>query len=86
MVRRAQVEAAWTYRFPARQSYPIRSRSAHLPEPIRDKAWRAQTRLCRRMRDLGGRGKHWNTVLTAVARELAGHVWAIARMVPPPMA
>ncbi len=86
MVRRVLVEAAWTYRHPARQSSPIRARSAHLPEPIRDKAWQAQIRLCRRMRDPRGRGKHQNTVLTAVARELAGHVWAIARMVPPPMA
>jgi transposase len=86
VVRRALVEAAWTYRFPARQSYPIRSRSAHLPEPIRDKAWQAQTRLSRRMRELRGRGKHPNAVLTAVARELAGHVWAIARMVEPKLA
>ncbi len=49
VVRRVLVEAAWTYRYPARQSHRIRSRSAHLPEPIRDKAWQAQTRLCRRM-------------------------------------
>ncbi len=86
MVRRALVEAAWTYRYPARQSYRIRNRSAHLPEPIRDKAWQTQTRLCRRMRYLRGRGKHQNEVLVAVARELAGHVWAIARMVEPKMA
>ncbi len=35
---------------------------------------------------LRGRGKHHNAVLAAVARELAGHVWAIARMVEPKMA
>ncbi len=86
MVRRVLVEAAWAYRYPARQSYRIRNRSCHLPEPIRDKAWKAQVRLCRRMRDLRKRGKHRNAVLAAVARELAGHVWAIARMVPPAMA
>jgi transposase len=85
LVRRVLVEAAWTYRFPARQSYLIRRRSADLPEPIRDKAWKAQTRLCRRMRHLRRQGKHHNTVLAAVARELAGHVWAIARMVQPKM-
>jgi len=85
-VRRTLVEAAWTYRFPPRQSYPIRTRSAHLPEPIRDKAWQAQTRLCRRMRHLSRQGKHRNAVLTAVARELAGHVWAIGRMVEPKIA
>jgi hypothetical protein len=38
------------------------------------------------MRDLRRRGKHRNTAVAAVARELAGHVWAIARMVEPTMA
>ena len=75
-----------TYRYPARQSYRLRNRSSHLPEPIRDKAWQAQTRLCRRLRDLRRRGKPHNVALAAVARELAGHVWAIARMVPTPTA
>lgn len=83
LVRRVLIEAAWTHRYPARQSYRIRNRSNHLPEPIRDKAWKAQVRLCRRMRDLRRRGKPQNTTLAAVARELAGHVWAIARMVEP---
>ena len=83
VVRRVLVEAAWTYRFPARQSYAIRRRSEHLPEPIRDKAWKAQTRLTRRMRHLSRQGKHHNTVVAAVARELVGHVWAIARTVQP---
>jgi len=86
LVRRVLVEAAWTYRFPARQSHLIRQRSAHLAEPIRDKAWKAQTRLCGRMRHLSRQGNHHNTVLAAVARELAGHVWAVARMVQPKMA
>ncbi len=35
------------------------------------------------MRDLRRRGKPHNVALAAVARELAGHVWAIARMVEP---
>ena len=86
LVRRVLIEAAWTYRYPARQSYRIRNRSNHLPEPIRDKAWKAQVRLCRRMRHLRRRGKHRNTALAAVARELTGHVWAIGRMVEPVMA
>ena len=83
LVRRVLIEAAWTHRYPARQSYRIRNRANHLPEPIRDKAWKAQVRLCRRMRDLRRSGKHRNTVLAAVARELTGHVWAVARMVEP---
>jgi transposase len=41
LARTALVEAAWTYRFPARLSHAIRQRSAALPEPLRDKAWAA---------------------------------------------
>jgi transposase len=85
VVRRALIEAAWSYRFPAKLSYKIRQRSAELPEPIRAKAWKAQTRLCGRMRHLHRQGKNDNKALAAVARELTGFVWAIARMVEPKM-
>ncbi len=85
VVRTALVEAAWSYRFPARLSYKIRERSAHLPEPIRATAWKAQTRLCGRMRHLHAQGKSQNTALAAIARELIGFAWAIARMVEPKM-
>ncbi len=51
------VEAAWTYRFPARVSRIILERSAHLPEPIRAVGWKAQVRLCRRYRHLMATGK-----------------------------
>ena len=85
VVRRALIEAAWSYRFPARLSYKIRQRSADLPEPIRAKAWQAQSRLCQRMRHLYRQGKSANLALAAVARELLGFIWAIARMVQPKM-
>jgi len=51
-----------------------------------DRAWDAQLRLCRRFRRLNQQGKHPNVVVTAVARELAGFVWDIARKVPLPAA
>ena len=79
--RRALIEGAWAYRHPAKISPAIRVRQQHLPEPIRNIAWKAQLRLCKRFRHMVGRGKHPNVTVTAIARELAAFVWAIAREV-----
>ena len=46
-------------------------------------AWKAQLRLCARYRKLARSGKPANVVTAAIARELAGFVWAIAQRVPP---
>ena len=53
-----------------------------LPEEIRAVGWRAQVRLCQRFRRLMATGKPLPKVNTAIARELAGFVWDIARRVP----
>ena len=45
---------------------------------MREIAWKAQTRLCQRYRQMLGKGKLKQGVVTAIARELAGFVWAIA--------
>ncbi len=55
-------------------------------ETICDIAWKAQLRLTSRFRKLVARGKAKPKVATAVARELTGFIWAIAREVPPPPA
>jgi Transposase IS116/IS110/IS902 family len=44
--RRLRIEAAWTYRFPARVSRELRLRQREQPRPIREIAWKAQLRLC----------------------------------------
>ena len=77
--RRLLTEAAWNYRFAARMSSTLRSRSAQLPEAVRNHAWKAQLRLSSRFAKLAARGVQINKVCVAVARELAGFVWAIAR-------
>jgi transposase len=82
-VRRLLIEAAWCYRFPARISRELLLRQERQPKPIRDIAWKGQVRLCARYRRLVRAGKPANVVTTAIARELAGFVWAIARQVPP---
>jgi transposase len=80
--RRALIESAQAYRLPARKSRAIRKRQEGLPEDIREIAWNAQLRLCQRYRRMTARGKNHNLVVTAIARELAGFIWAIARAVP----
>ena len=81
--RRVLIEAAWCYRFPARVSRELRMRQEEQPRPIREIAWKAQLRLCPRYRRLARSGKPANVVTAAIARELAGFIWAIARRVPP---
>jgi transposase len=80
--RRALVEGAWAYRFPARVSKQILARQEHLPEAVRDIAWRAQVRRCKRLQKMIARGKNANVAVTAIARELAAFMWAIAKQVP----
>ena len=79
--RRALIEGAWTYRMQARVSRKLYDRLEALPQNIRDIAWKAQVRLCSRWRRLAAGGKPKVVVTTAIAREMAGFIWAIARQV-----
>jgi len=80
--RRALVEAAKAYRHRAKLSEAMQARQQELPAAVRDIAWKAQVRLCGRYRKLHARGKHPNTIAAAIARELAGFVWAIVKAQP----
>jgi len=81
--RRVLVEAAWSYRHPARVSQTLQARLEGLPKTIRDIAWTAQLRLCGRYRRLSAVGKKLPVVIAAVAREMAAFLWAIGRQVEP---
>ncbi|MEM1277984.1 MAG: IS110 family transposase, partial [Pseudomonadota bacterium] len=82
-VRRMLVEAGWSYRYPARLSQDkvalLDTQSAN----VRKIAWTAQERLCRRYRQLTYRGKKPTVVVTAIARELSGFVWALGQEIGP---
>jgi transposase len=80
--RRALVEGAWAYRYPAKVSRHLQLRLEKLPAEIQSIGWKAQVRLCKRYRQLTARGKHANQVVVAIAREMAAFAWAIARTVP----
>ena len=77
-VRRILVESAWSYRFPAQKTAHLRRKAAAAPPRVQALAWAAQKRLCARYRHLYLAGKPKCQVTTAVARELAGFIWAIA--------
>jgi transposase len=78
-VRRLLVESAWHYRRLPRMSKALRERSVGVAPGVCAIAWKAQKRLHNRLNKLIGRGKHPAEAVTAVARELAGFIWAIAR-------
>ena len=80
--RKAVVEGAWAYRYPAKVSRHLQLRLEKQPKMIQDLSWKAQVRLCTRYRRLVSRGKHANVVTVAIARELVGFMWAIATQVP----
>jgi transposase len=80
--RSALVEGAWASRDPAKVSRHLPLRRETPPKVIQDTSWKAQVRLCQRDRRLVSRGKHPNVVTVAMARELAGCMWAMAKEVP----
>jgi transposase len=80
--RRALVEGAWAYRYPAKVSRHLQLRLQQQPKVIQDISWKAQVRLCKRYRRLVAKGKHANVVTVAIARELVGFMWAIAKEIP----
>jgi transposase len=82
-VRRLLAEAAWAYQGGPRIGRVHAYRQEALPKVVCDIAWKAQLRLTARFRRLVARGKAKPKVATAIARELAGFVWAIAREVAP---
>jgi transposase len=79
-LRRVLVEAAWTYQHrPNVQGRVLRrQKSMALSDEARRIAWKAQQRLHKRFTALAARGKNHNQIVTALARELLGFVWAIA--------
>lgn len=77
-VRRVLVESAWNYRVRASRSAAIAARNVGVAPGVQKIAWKAQRRLHRRYVRLILRGKCKQEVVVALARELAGFVWAAA--------
>jgi transposase len=78
--RRLLVEAAWQQRRPLRESAALTRRRQGQPAAVRTRADQSARRLHQRWHALESRGKRRTIVAVAVARELAGHYWALATM------
>lgn len=76
-LRRVVVEAAWAYRHKPAVGSTLRRRQAKASAEVVEISWKAQHRLHQRYCRLLGKGKHQGEVVTAVARELLGFIWAI---------
>jgi transposase len=79
-VRRLLIEAAWHHRRPQRRSVTLERRRNGKPAAVQAQAERSARRLHGRWQALESRGKPRTIVVVAVARELAGHCWALATM------
>jgi transposase len=83
--RRILIESSWSYRHPPRLGKEKLARTAGVSREVREIAWKAQHRLSGRYRTLTRNGKKPTVVITAIARELSGFIWAINRAVRPAM-
>jgi transposase len=77
-LRHVLVQAAHNARYLPNNSWQLRQRQNGLPPDLVELAWKAQIRLHHRYRHLLGRLGRPKTVI-AVARELAGFVWAVGQ-------
>jgi transposase len=75
-VRTALIEAAWSYRFRPAIGVTLRQRQHGAAPDTLARSWQAQRRLHARYKAMTARGKPAGVAVTAMARELAGFVWA----------
>jgi transposase len=75
-LRTQLIEPAWAYQHRPIIGTALRARQADLPTDTLARSWTVQLRLCRRFRALAARKNVKGVVVTAIARELAGFLWA----------
>ena len=75
-LRTQLVESAWAYQHRPYVGAELRKRQEGLPAETLTRSWTAQRRLCGRFRRLAARKNVKTVVATAIARELAGFLWA----------
>jgi transposase len=75
-LRTQLVESAWAYKCRPAAGTTLQRRQAGLDPTVVARAWAAQLRLCGKFTRLDARKTNRKIVVTAIARELAGFVWA----------
>jgi transposase len=84
LVRRLLVETAWHYQHRPSVGVALMRRRKGQPARVVAIADKAQQRLCRRFRKLAAEHKPAPKIAVAIARELAGFVWAALQPAPAP--
>lgn len=79
--RRLLVESAWSYRYKPVVKGKLKKRQEGQSANMTAISWKAQHRLHNKYYRLLSKGKAAPKAITAVARELAGFIWAIAKEV-----
>jgi transposase len=82
LVRRVLVEASWHYQHRPGVGRALAARRQGQPSRVIAIADQAQQRLCRRFRRLAEQHKPKPKIAVAIARELAGFVWAALQPAP----
>jgi transposase len=82
LVRRLLVETAWHYQHRASVGVALKRRRKGQPGRVIAIADKAQQRLCRRFRKLAADHKPAPKIAVAIARELAGFLWAALQPEP----
>jgi transposase len=85
LVRRILVETAWHYQHRPGVGVALARRRKGQPARVIAIADKAQQRLCRRFRKLAAEHKPAPKIVVAIARELAGFVWAALQPAPAPV-
>lgn len=85
LVRRLLIETAWHYQHRPRVGAALTRRRTGQPTRVMAIADRAQQRLCRRFRQLAAEHKPAPKIAVAIARELAGFLWAALQPVAVPV-
>jgi transposase len=80
-VRRLLIESSWSYRYQPAVKGDLKKRQEGQPPSVLGVSWKAQNRLHNRYYRLLSKGKEKSKAVTAVARELAGFIWAITQEV-----
>lgn len=79
-LRRVLIESAWHYRHGSVAGKTLKKRREGLPGDVMEIARKADKRLHKKYWHLVNRGKDTRTAAVAVARELAGFIWAIGQV------
>lgn len=82
-VRRVLIESAWNYTRRTAEGRTIRARRKDKPAAVVEIARKCDLRLNRKYHRMTGRGKPATVAVVAIARELAGFIWAIGQIAHP---